>query len=170
MKNVFKEIWSQWNTADKFVTIFSLFVLSLVMLSCTKCSAQDTNNTIKDLEVYDASGEDFDSDLIPIAPEGVIDFIYCTQDNEFIIEYMDDDFFDTDNLPFQQTCCPEDEEVKYIQLFCSEEVFYEYLAYYGGLDRHDEEFHAYSRKFFIDIEFFEDEDGGYYYYKLIKKS
>ena len=44
----------------------------------------------KNAKYYDASNENFDAseNKISLYADGVVDFIYCTQDNEYVIEYV----------------------------------------------------------------------------------
>ena len=168
MKKI-KELLKKLDSADKIMTLFSIVMLVIVTSCCAGCNAQPNTNNIKE-SYFDASGEHFDVERgIPFYADGVIDFLYCTQDGEFIIEYADDDIFDYDNLPKTLTCCPDDEEIKYITIFCSEEIFFDYLNWYSSIDRHHEEFYAASDKYVIVEEWFENEDTGYFYFKLKEK-
>jgi len=62
-------------------------------------------------------------------PDGVQDFLY--QDGMWFIEYQDDDAFDMDRLA-------EDDEAyqyyHYVVIECTEEVFFDYLAWYAHLN------------------------------------
>lgn len=141
-----------------------------ISLCCKKCSAQqkvDINN-IPVMEYNDVDDKIYD-DYIPIYADGVVDFIYCTQDEEYIIEYMDDDYFDIDNLPQTINCTNGDSVVS---IYCSEKDFYEYLEWYNSIDspaRDQEIFYAPHETFAIKEQWVGNEENGYWYYKLIKR-
>jgi hypothetical protein len=177
MKNIIKTVWSCWDKIDRFVAIFSSIAIIVIMcFMCTSCNAQQPSN-IPDMEYYNPNqDEDILDNYIPIYADGVVDFIYCTQDYEFIIEYQDDDYFDMDN-PQQMSntvnCASSDENL--VCLYCSEEIFFEYLEWYNALTndeviaRDNPEFYAPSDKFYIKEQWVGDVDNGYWYYKLVKK-
>ena len=163
MKNIVKTVWSCWNKIDRFVAIFSIIAIIFMMcFMCTSCNAQNSTD-IPTMEYYDF-------DRIPdggilMYPDGVIDFIYCTQDEEYIIEYMDEDAFDPDNIPQTVSCTQNSEPV--VQIYCSEELFFEYLNWYNSLTNKDSLFFEPSDKFFIKLAHCGNLTDGYDYYKLI---
>ena len=101
---------------------------------------------------------------IPMYADGVVDFIYCTQDGEYIIEYMDDDYFDYENLPQNVNCVNSDSN--YVQIYCSEKDFFVYLEWYSQLCNKMDEFFAASDTFAIKEQYIIDSE--IYYYKLIR--
>ena len=165
MKTFIKTCWSVWDKTDKIVTIASIIGILLICCTICSCNAQPNHNDIPVMEYYDASGEDFDNNYIPIYADGVVDFIYCTQDEEYIIEYMDDDAFDPDNIPQTVSCTQNSEPV--VQIYCSEELFFEYLNWYNSLTNKDSLFFEPSDKFFIKLAHCGNPTDGYDYYKLI---
>lgn len=66
---------------------------------------------------------------ITMYPDGVYDFIY--QDGMFFIEYQDDDAFDMDRLAKENEAY---EYYHYIIIECTQEAFFDYLAWYAELD------------------------------------
>lgn len=162
MKNTVKTAWSCWNKTDRFVAIFSIIsIILLLCMFCTSCHAQTPSN-IPDMEYNDASGEIFDYDgAVLFYPDGVIDFIYHTQDNEYVIEYDDPDAFDSDNMLYHN-----DGGYYYIEIYCDSTLFFEYLNYYNNLGGNkNPEFFDASEEYFIEEDYFED---GTPYYKLVK--
>ena len=165
MKKAIKTIWSVWDKTDRIAAIGSIIV-SIVMFCfiCSGCAAQ--NSSIDSIKTMDY-GYDIDEsidDYIPIYADGVIDFIYCTQDGEYIIEYIDDDYFDRDNLPQNINCVNSDSN--YVQIYCSEELFFKYLEWYSQLCNKMDEFFAASDTFAIKEQYIIDSE--IYYYKLIR--
>lgn len=173
MKNI-KTVWSCWDKIDRFVAIFSTIGIILLMcIFCTSCNAQPSINNIPDMEYGDAETSNIYDNYIPIYADGVIDFIYCTQDEEYIIEYHDDDYFDPDNLPQTVNCVNSD--YNYVSIYCSAEYFFEYLEWYNALTtdtiiaRENPAFYASNDIFYIKEVYIDEEDTGYWYYKLVKK-
>jgi hypothetical protein len=170
MKNIIKTVWSCWDKIDRFVAIFS--IIMLILIFCTSCTAQPSINNIPDMEYGDAETSNIYDNYIPIYADGVVDFIYCTQDNEYIIEYHDDDYFDLDNLPQTVNCVNGDSVVC---IYCSAKYFFEYLEWYNALTydtitaRDNPAFYASNDKFYIKEVYLDEEDTGYWYYKLVKK-
>ena len=153
-----KYIWSVWNKTDKIMAVISTIVLiTLIILFCTSCSAQPNINNIPTLEYYDASGENFDTG-ISIYPDGVIDFIYHTQDGEYVIEYSDEDAFDQESMI-------NNGEYFYIEIFCDSAIFFDYLNYYNTLTNKDSKFFESSEGFYIVEDYLED---GEMFYRLRK--
>lgn len=163
MKNIVKIVWSCWNKTDRFVAIFStISIILLLCIFCTSCNAQPSINNIPDMEYNDASKEIFDYDgAVLFYPNGVIDFIYHTQDNEYIIEYDDPDAFDPDNMIYKK-----DGDYYYIEIHCDSTLFFEYLNYYNSLGGHkNPKFSEASEIYFIEEDFLENDES---YYKLVK--
>ena len=160
-----KCIWSVWNKTDKIMAVISTIVLvTLIILFCTSCSAQPNINNIPTLEYYDASGENFDTG-ISIYPDGVIDFIYHTQDGEYVIEYDDEDAFDQDNMIYNN-----DFGYYYIEIYCDSADFYEYLNWYAQLNRYDDRFKCSNVTFGIIEDSLIESDGSItYYYHLQRR-
>ena len=162
MKNIIKTIWSCWDKIDRFVAIFSIIAIIVVIcFMCTSCNAQPSINNIPDIEYYDASGEELDYDgAILFFADGIIDFVYHTQDNEYVIEYNDPDAFDSDNMIYNQ-----DGNYYYIEIYCDSALFFEYLSYYSTIINKDTEFFDASEEYFIEEDYLSD---GTPYYKLVK--
>ena len=164
MKNFIETCWSVWDKTDRIVAILSIVCIIVCMcFLCTSCNAQNPSTDIPTMEYYDF-------DRIPdggilMYPDGVIDFIYCTQDEEYIIEYMDEDAFDPDNIPQTVSCTQNSEPV--VQIYCSEELFFEYLNWYNSLTNKDSAFFEPSDKYFIKLAHVGNPTEGYDYYKLI---
>ena len=162
MKNTLKNIWSVWDTTDKLVVILSILGIIFLCLTCSSCNAQPSN--IPTIEYNDASGEEFDLDhdgAILLFPDGVIDFIYHTQDNEYVIEYDDPDAFDPDNMIYDSI-----NNYYYIEIYCNRDLFFEYLSYYNNLGGYDNpEFFEASDEYFIEEDYLSDDTP---YYKLVK--
>ena len=113
------------------------------------------------MEYNDASEEIFDYDgAILFYPDGIIDFVYHTQDNEYVIEYDDPDAFDPDNMIYNQ-----DSNYYYIEIYCDSTLFFEYLSYYNTITNKDPEFFDASEEYFIEEDYLSD---GTPYYKLVK--
>ena len=171
MKNIVKTVWSCWDKIDRFVAIFS--IIMLILIFCTSCTAQPSINNIPTMEYGDAETSNIYDNYIPIYADGVVDFIYCTQDEEYIIEYMDDDYFDIDNLPQSNNCVSGD--TNWVSIYCSEEYFFEYLEWYNALTndttiaRDNPAFYASNDVFYIKEVYLDEEDTSYWYYKLVKK-
>ena len=161
MKNIIKTVWSCWNKLDRFVAIFSTIgIILLLCIFCTSCNAQSTSNNIPTQELYDASGEEFDDDgAILFFADGVIDFVYHTQDNEYVIEYDDPDAFDPDDMIYKK-----DGDYYYIEIYCDSNIFFDYLSWYNKHTNKDPEFYEASDEFFIEEDYVGDER----YYKLVK--
>jgi len=162
MKKIIKTAWSCWDKLDQFVVIFSSIAIIVIMcLMCTSCNAQPSINNIPDMEYNDASGEELDYDgAILFFADGIIDFIYHTQDNEYVIEYDDPDAFDSDNMKYNK-----DDNYYYIEIYCDSALFFEYLSYYSTITNKDPEFFDASEKYFIEEDYLSD---GTSYYKLVK--
>jgi hypothetical protein len=112
------------------------------------------------MEYNDASGEAFDDDgAILIVPANVIDFIFHTQDFEFVIEYDDPDAFDPDYMIYDK-----ETDTYYIEIYCDSLVFFDYLDYYNTLNNTMNEFWEASNRFFIE----EDYIGDTMYYRLVE--
>ena len=162
-----KFIWSCWDKIDRYVAVSSIIAFILLMcFFCTSCSAQVSLDNIPDMEYGDAELNDIYDNYIPIYADGVVDFIYCTQDEEYIIEYHDDDYFDIDNLPQMVNCVNGDSVVC---IYCSEEIFYEYMKWYSDINRTREEFFSANEDYYIKEVWCGDVDNGYWYYSLNKK-
>lgn len=133
------------------------YILIFLILGCVSCNSQPDSN-IPDLNPYeqDASFEDFDNEGMLFTPCYIIDFVYHTQDNEYIIEYYDPDMFDMDY---------EDSSYPYIEIYCDSAIFYEYLSYYGTLNRSKDAFWLASDKYFIEERYLSTGDK---YLELIK--
>lgn len=161
MKNILKTVWSCWDKIDRFVAIFSLIIIIAVMcFMCTSCNAQQPSN-IPVMEYNDASEEIFDYDgAILFFADGIIDFVYHTQDNEYVIEYDDPDAFDSDNMKYNK-----DYNYYYIEIYCDSVLFFEYLSYYSTITNKDIEFFEASDEYFIEEDYLSD---GTSYYKLVK--
>jgi hypothetical protein len=139
------------------------FVIILgALLTVKSCNAQNTPINIPTQEYNDASGKEFDHDgAILFFADGVIDFIYHTQDNEYIIEYDDPDAFDPDNMIYKK-----DGDYYYIEIHCDSTLFFEYLNYYNSLGGHkNPKFSEASEIYFIEEDFLENDES---YYKLVK--
>ena len=163
MKNIVKTVWSCWSKIDRFVAIFSTIGIMLLMcFMCISCNAQPSINNIPYTEYNDASEEIFDYDgAILFYPDGIIDFVYHTQDNEYVIEYDDPDAFDPDNMIYNQ-----DSNYYYIEIYCDSTLFFEYLNYYNNLGGNkNPEFFDASEEYFIEEDYLSD---GTPYYKLVK--
>lgn len=169
MKNIIKTVWSCWNKIDRFIAIFSTVgIILLLCIFCTSYNAQPNLNDIPDMEYYNPNqDEDILDNYIPIYADGVVDFIYCTQDGEYIIEYHDDDYFDPDNLPQTVNCVSGDSN--YVSIYCSEANFFEYLIWYSTLTSKDSSFYTANDIFYITEVWIDEEENGYWYYKLVKK-
>ena len=88
MKNTLNYIWSLWSKSDRIIAVIStICIVLLVCIFCTSCNAQPSINNIPDMEYGDAETSNIYDNHIPIYADGVVDFIYCTQDEEYIIEY-----------------------------------------------------------------------------------
>lgn len=161
MKNIVKTVWSCWNKTDRFVAIFStISIILLLCIFCTSCNAQPSINNIPDMEYNDVSKEIFDYDgAVLFYPDGVIDFIYHTQDNEYIIEYDDPDAFDPDDMVYKL-----DGNYYYIEIHCDSAIFFDYLNWYNKHTNKDSEFYEASDEFFIEEDYVGDERC----YKLVK--
>lgn len=160
MKNTLKNIWSVWGTADKFIAILSILGILILCLTCSSCQAQPSN--IPTMEYNDVSDEELDYDgAILFFADGIIDFVYHTQDNEYIIEYDDPDAFDPDNMIYKK-----DGDYYYIEIHCDSTLFFEYLNYYNSLGGHkNPKFNEASEIYFIEEDFLENDES---YYKLVK--
>lgn len=148
---------------DRFMLSGLAFIVILgTALAFKSCNAQENVNNIPTMEYYDASGEEFDHDgAILLFPDGVIDFIYHTQDNEYIIEYDDPDAFDPDNMIYDSI-----NNYYYIEIYCDSDLFFEYLSYYNNLGGYDNpEFFEASDEYFIEEDYLSDDTP---YYKLVK--
>ena len=157
MKNLIKTAWSCWDKTDRLVvTICAAIIVIMVCMMCTSCNAQNVPTDIPTMEYNDASGEEFDTTGMLITPCYVVDFIYHTQDNEYVIEYYDPDMFDMDY---------EDSSYPYIEIYCDSTIFYEYLSYYGTLNRDMEAFWLASNKYFIEERYLSTGDK---YLELVK--
>ena len=171
MKNIIKTVWSLWTKTDRIIAVVStIAIITIMCFLCTSCNAQPSPTNIPVMEYNDASGEDFDvtDNYLPLYADGVVDFIYCAQDEEYIIEYNDDDIFDIDNLPQQPITCVSS-DTQYVKIFCSEEYFFEYLNWYSQYNRTNDEFFAANDTFYIKEVYLDEEGYGYWYYKLVKK-
>ena len=159
MKNIIKTVWSCWDKIDRLVAIFS--IIMLILIFCTSCTAQPSINNIPTMEYNDASGEELDYDgAILFFADGIIDFVYHTQDNEYVIEYDDPDAFDSDNMKYNK-----DDNYYYIEIYCDSALFFEYLSYYNTITNKDPEFFDASEEYFIEEDYLSD---GTPYYKLVK--
>ena len=148
---------------DKFMLIgLALVIILGITLTIKSCNAQEHLTNIPTMEYNDASGEDFDYDgAILFFADGIIDFIYHTQDNEYIIEYDDPDAFDQDNMLYHN-----DGGYYYIEIHCDSTLFFEYLNYYNNLDGNkNPKFYEASEEYFIEEDYLKD---GTLYYKLVK--
>lgn len=146
---------------DKFMLGGLAFVIILgALLTVKSCNAQTTPTNLITMEYNDASGEEFDDDgAILFFADGVIDFIYHTQDNEYIIEYDDPDAFDPDDMIYKK-----DGDYYYIEIYCDSNIFFDYLSWYNKHTNKDPEFYEPSDEFFIEEDYIGDER----YYKLVK--
>ena len=159
MKNIVKTVWSCWDKIDRLVAIFS--IIMLILIFCTSCTAQPSINNIPTMEYNDASSEELDYDgAILFFADGIIDFVYHTQDNEYVIEYDDPDAFDSDNMKYNK-----DDNYYYIEIYCDSALFFEYLSYYNTITNKDPEFFDASEEYFIEEDYLSD---GTPYYKLVK--
>ena len=150
---------------DRFMLSGLAFIVILgTALACKSCNAQESPKDIPTMEYYDASGEEFDLDhdgAILLFPDGVIDFIYHTQDNEYVIEYDDPDAFDPDNMIYDSI-----NNYYYIEIYCDSDLFFEYLSYYNNLGGYDNpEFFEASDEYFIEEDYLSDDEP---FYKLVK--
>ena len=155
MKNTLKNIWSVWGTADKFVAIFSILGILLICLTCSSCQAQPSN--IPTMEYNDASTEVFDVPGMLMFAEGVLDFVYNPQGDEYIIEYDDPDALDPDNMEYDGI-----DDYYYIQIFCDSADFFDYLHWYLSITDENDEFYLPSTKYYIEPYKIDDD----YYYRL----
>lgn len=158
MKNTLKNIWSVWNTTDKLVAILSILSILILCLTCNSCQAQPSN--VPTMEYNDASGEFFDYEDIPgtlFFAEGVINFIYNTQEDLYIIEYNDPDAFDSDDMDYDTL-----KDYYSIQIFCDSTDFFDYLHWYLSITDDDEKFYLASTKYYIESY----KVGDNYYYRL----
>lgn len=154
------------NLFQAFMWIGFIGVIVLgIALSCKSCSAQDKFDidSLQELNPYENDLEgplDYDGDILMI-PSNVLDFIYHTQDNEYVIEYDDPDAFDPDNMLYHN-----DGGYYYIEIHCDSVLFFEYLNYYNNLGGNkNPKFFDASEEYFIEEDYLED---GTFYYKLIK--
>ena len=151
-------IWSCWTKLDKIIAVFS--IIAILLIAFTSCNAQNTPINIPTQEYYDASGEEFDHDgAILFFADGVIEFVYHTQDFEFVIEYDDPDAFDPDDMIYKQ-----DGNYYYIEIHCDSAIFFDYLSWYNKHTNKDPEFYEASDEYFIEEDYVGDER----YYKLVK--
>lgn len=146
---------------DRFMLGGLAFVIILgALLTVKSCNAQTTPTNLITMEYNDASGEEFDDDgAILFFADGVIDFIYHTQDNEYVIEYDDPDAFDPDDMIYKK-----DGDYYYIEIYCDSNIFFDYLSWYNKHTNKDPEFYEPSDEFFIEEDYIGDER----YYKLVK--
>ena len=150
--------------AFMWISFIGIIVLGIV-LSCKSCSAQDKFDidSLQELNPYENDLEgplDYDGAIL-FYPDGVIDFIYHTQDNEYVIEYDDPDAFDSDNMLYHN-----DGGYYYIEIYCDSTLFYEYLNYYNSLGGHkNPKFYEASEEYLIEEDYLKD---GTPYYKLVK--
>lgn len=154
------------NLFQSFMWVGFIFLIILgIVLSCKSCSAQDKFDidSLQELNPYENDLEgslDYDGAIL-FYPDGVIDFIYHTQDNEYVIEYDDPDALDPDNMLYHN-----DGGYYYIEIHCDSALFFEYLNYYNSLGGHrNPEFFDASEEYFIEEDYLEDETQ---YYKLVK--
>lgn len=128
------------NWFDLFMCIGVLLVIALgIVLGVTSCNAQPSHlGDIPTAEYgdcepdlcYNADHPDTTFGMsIAMYPDGVYDFIY--QDGMFLIEYQDDDAFDMDRLAEEDEAY---EYYHYIIIECTQEAFFDYLAWYAKLD------------------------------------
>lgn len=169
MKKIFNQLWSCWNKTDRIIAIFS--IIALIIICCTifsSCNAQTLSPSVEleELNPYITDSIEIDNNYIPIYADGVIDFIYCTQDEEYIIEYMDDDYFDLENLP-QTINCVANTDTNYVCIYCSEEIFFDYLQWYNSTDKNS--FYSPHPDYYIAETWCGDNKNSYWYYKLIKR-
>lgn len=141
---------------------FGILIILGITLTIKSCTAQTTFPTIQTMEYNDVSGEVFDYDgAILMVPSNVIDFVYHTQDNEYIIEYDDPDAFDIDYMTYSK-----DGDYWYIEITCDSNLFFDYLSYYNSLNGYkDSRFNEASDEYFIEEDYLKD---GTPYYKLVK--
>lgn len=145
---------------------FGLIVLITlgIILSCKSCQAQDKldTNNLQELNPYENNWEVLDYDgAILMVPSNVLDFIYHTQDNEYIIEYNDPDAFDLDDMLYHN-----DGDYYYIEIHCDSALFFEYLNHYNSLGGHkNPKFSEASEIYFIEEDFLKNDES---YYKLVK--
>jgi hypothetical protein len=150
---------------DKFMFGGLAFLIILgAVLTIKSCNAQTINTSnLIELNPYENDVEeplDYDGGILFFA-DGVIDFVYHTQDNEYIIEYDDPDAFDPDNMLYHN-----DGGYYYIEIHCDSVLFFEYLNYYNSLGgRRNPEFFDASEEYFIEEDYLKD---GTPYYKLVK--
>ena len=171
--NKFKKLldWCEQPINDENANYWGIRILTIILalalvLSVTSCTAQTSNtDSIPVMEYYDF--DNIPNGGILMYPDGVIDFIYCTQDEEYIIEYMDADAFDPDNLPISTSCASINADEPVVQIYCSEELFFEYLNWYNSLTNKDSAFFEPSDKYFIKLAHVGNPTEGYDYYKLI---
>lgn len=99
-------------------------VLFLMVASILGCSGQPSS--ISNMEYGDCEPE---LELVPmnIYFENVIDFVYDSVDDMFIIEYADSDIIDTDSIQING----EWNTLDYFQIECSEEDFFNVLEEYS---------------------------------------
>ena len=139
---------------------FGILITLGIILTIKSCNAQTTPTNLITMEYNDASGEEFDHDgAILFFADGVIDFVYHTQDFEFVIEYDDPDAFDPDDMIYKQ-----DGNYYYIEIHCDSAIFFDYLSWYNKHTNKDPEFYEASDEFFIEEDYVGDER----YYKLVK--
>lgn len=148
------------NKFDIFMSIALFCVLALgVTLVYTSCTQSETTN-ISTMEYYDA-----EDGLIPFYADGVINFIYHTQDNEYVIEYGDDDAIDQEAMLYNDRY-----GYHYAKIYCDSADFYEYLNWYNTLNRYDERFRCSNATFGIyEDSIVEYDKSVTYYYHLQKR-
>ena len=140
---------------------FVCFITLGVTLACA-CEHKTNTDSLPELNPYD---NDCDDSLISLYADGVIDFIYHTQDSEYVIEYDDEDSFDPDNMIYNNTF-----GYYYIEIYCDSNDFYEYLNWYNTLNRYDDRFKCSNATFGILEDSLIESDGSItYYYHLQKR-
>jgi hypothetical protein len=149
---------------DKFMFGGLAFLIILgAVLTIKSCNAQTINTSnLIELNPYENDVEeplDYDGGILFFA-DGVIDFVYHTQDNEYIIEYDDPDAFDIDDMIYTQ-----DGHYYYIEIYCDSAIFFDYLHWYNNHTNKDPEFYDASDEYFIEEDYLKD---GTPYYKLVK--
>lgn len=98
----------------------------IMALVCISCNSQPNAIDIPEMEYGDCEPE-LEEVPMGIYFENVIDFIYDSVDDMFIVEYADSDIIDTDNIQING----EWNTLDYFQIECSKENFFDILEEYS---------------------------------------
>lgn len=136
------------------VILAIIFASSIIVNIFTISKIIDNNKSVSKVEQVG----------VPIYADGVIDFIYHTQDNEYVIEYNDNQSnFTKDDMLYN-----EDYKYYYLEIYVDSSEFYDYLKFYNTVNRYDSNFFKPNINFGIIKDSIGEEGDITYYYRLVK--